>query len=469
MLKLLLAIIISAASAYPQTDYTYEKLKIGDLLKDTFFTSTGISISIYDLTEDKTVFELDTRKLLRPASNMKILTSAAGLLFLDSEYNFSTSLMYTGTIVNRTLYGDLYIKGGCDPDFITSDLDTLIKELTLNNIFDISGKIFIDLTMKDSLFWGKGWMWDDDPSTDAPYLSALNINDNVITVFVKPGDLMKPALITTEPETGYINIINRTATSNGYDPLTVTRDWFNRTNNIIAEGNISPSDTGYAVKLNVFSPESYFMKLFFEKLEYSGIKNAGVFFKSEVPEKAVNLYTFKRSLDTVIVNLNKVSDNLSAEMIIYALSEQYYGRNAAARNGLLLLDSLIILSGHNPENFVLADGSGVSHYNLVSTGLINDILNYIYRNNYDLFIKLYNSLPAAGIDGTLRTRMKGSSSENNVHAKTGTLSGVSSLSGYLKTKKGNTLSFSIILQNYRGSAVQARYFQDTICNILTGS
>jgi serine-type D-Ala-D-Ala carboxypeptidase/endopeptidase (penicillin-binding protein 4) len=469
MHRLLLSIIIFAASVYPQADYTYEKLKIGDLLKDTFFTSTGISISIYDLTEDKTVFELDTRKLLRPASNMKILTSAAGLLFLDSEYNFSTSLMYTGTIVNRTLYGDLYIKGGCDPDFTTSDLDSLVKALTRNNIFDISGRIFIDVSMKDSLFWGRGWMWDDDPSTDAPYLSALNINDNVITVFVKPGDMMKPALITTEPETGYINIINRTTTSNGYNPLTVTRDWFNRTNNIIAEGNISPADTGYAVKLNIFSPESYFMNLLFEKFEYAGIKNAGVFYKSEVPDKAVNLYTFRRSLDTVIVNLNKVSDNLSAEMIIYALAEKYYGRKAAARNGLLLIDSLISLSGHNPANFVVADGSGVSHYNLVSTGLINDILKYIYSGHREIYNKLYNSFPAAGIDGTLRTRMKKSSSENNVHAKTGTLSGVSSLSGYLKTKKGNTLSFSIILQNYRGSAVQARYFQDTICNILTGS
>jgi serine-type D-Ala-D-Ala carboxypeptidase/endopeptidase (penicillin-binding protein 4) len=155
-------------------------------------------------------------------------------------------------------------------------------------------------------------------------------------------------------------------------------------------------------------------------------------------------------------------------MVLYALAEKYYGRGAAAKDGIKLIDSLISLAGHNPGDYVLADGSGVSHYNLISTELINDILKYFFFNQYDLYQKLYSSFPAAGVDGTLRTRMKKSSSENNVHAKTGTLSGVSSLSGYLSSTKGNLLSFSIMLQNYRGSAVKARYFQDTICNILTG-
>jgi serine-type D-Ala-D-Ala carboxypeptidase/endopeptidase (penicillin-binding protein 4) len=134
---------------------------------------------VYDLTEKQTVFEKDAQKLLRPASNMKILTSAAGLLFLGEEYKFRTSVLYTGSIINGVLLGDLYIKGGCDPDFTTSDLDSIINALLKADIREVSGKIYIDLSMKDELFWGKGWMWDDDPSTDAPYLSALNINDNL--------------------------------------------------------------------------------------------------------------------------------------------------------------------------------------------------------------------------------------------------------------------------------------------------
>jgi serine-type D-Ala-D-Ala carboxypeptidase/endopeptidase (penicillin-binding protein 4) len=470
MLKALIAVILYSYLVFPQTEYLQVQNRIGELLKDEFFASSSISLSIYDLTQDQIVFEIDSKKLLRPASNMKILTSAAGLLFLGEEYNFRTNLYYTGAIINQTLYGDLYIEGGCDPDFTSDDLDSLITALARNNIYDISGDIFIDLTMKDTLFWGNGWMWDDDPSTDAPYLSALNINDNAVMVLIKPGQPGNPAFIRTEPVTDYVTIINETITTNEFLPSAfITRDWVNRTNNIIARGKVAPADSEIAVLLNIFSPENYFMYLFYEKMEENGIRAGKVYLKSGVPDKAVNFYTFARSLDTVVVNLNKISDNLSAEMVLYALGEKYYGRPATARNGLRLIDSLIILAGHNPSDYVLADGSGVSHYNLISANLINDILKYYHNTEGNLFTKLYNSFPVAGVDGTLRNRMRRTSSENNVRAKTGTLSGVSSLSGYLTNKRGNTLSFSIIIQNYRGSSAYARYIQDVICNILSGT
>jgi serine-type D-Ala-D-Ala carboxypeptidase/endopeptidase (penicillin-binding protein 4) len=467
MIRSFFIFLVFVASLYPQTDYLTVRHRINELLKDEYFTSTSISISAYDLTEGHIILDLDSKKLLRPASNMKILTSAAGLLFLGDDYTFRTSLAYTGSIINKTLYGDLYIQGGCDPDFTSDDLDTLINQLYLNNITEISGSIFLDVSFKDTLFWGKGWMWDDDPSTDAPYLSAVNINDNAVKVFLSPGNYSGQAVLRTEPETRYFNIINQTITTDANIPLAfVTRDWVNRTNNIIAHGRVAPADSEFAVVLNVFAPEDYFMHLFFERADIRGIKTGGIFSRAVVPEMAYNLYTFERPLDTVIVNLNKISDNLSAEMVLYALAEKYYGRPATINNGIRLIDSLIVLSGNDPLAYVLADGSGVSHYNLISTKLINDILRYIFLEQGELYPKLYNSFPVGGVDGTLRNRMKRSQSENNVHAKTGTLSGVSSLSGYLTNTKGNLISFSIMLQNYRGSAGYARYIQDTICSIL---
>jgi serine-type D-Ala-D-Ala carboxypeptidase/endopeptidase (penicillin-binding protein 4) len=470
MLRIWVAVVFLFTSAYSQTDYSEVRHRISTLLKDEFFTSAAISIDVYDLTEDQQVFESDSKKLMRPASNMKILTSAASLLFLDEDYKFTTSIYYTGSILNRTLYGDLYIQGGCDPGFTSEDLDSLVISLIENNIYEISGRIFIDISMKDTLFWGNGWMWDDDPSTDAPYLSALNINNNSVRVSISPGELSQPARIRTEPETGYLNIINQTTTSyHNPNPVFVTRDWINRTNNIIAVGSIAPTDTEKTVKLNVFNPENYFMQLFLEKIKLNGIMTDEIFTKASVPERAYLLKSLERDLDTVIIKLNKVSDNLSAEMVVYALAGNYYGKPATIKNGLRLVDSLISLAGNNPREYVLADGSGVSHYNLISAELINNVLKFIFQKRGELYPKLYNSFPIGGLDGTLRSRMKKTPAENNVRAKTGTLSGVSALSGYLTNRKGNTIAFSIIIQNFRGEAKYARYLQDVICSILAGS
>jgi serine-type D-Ala-D-Ala carboxypeptidase/endopeptidase (penicillin-binding protein 4) len=457
--------LLFTAITFAQTDYTPVRAELEQLLKDDFFKSTGISISIHDLTENQVIFERDSRKLLRPASNMKILTSAAGLLFLGEEYKFRTGLYYTGSVINETLYGDLYIKGGCDPDFTSEDLDSLVSSVSSLNIKTVTGKVYADLSMKDSLFWGNGWMWDDDPSTDAPYLSALNINDNAIKVFIKGGKLNEKALVRTEPVTRFVNIINETITSTRGPSLEVNRNWVYRMNDIKVSGRISPEDS-VSVTLNIYSPENYFTTFFFENLKQQGIKVRDTIYYAFLPDNAIEIFTFERPFDSVLVNLNKTSDNLSAEMVLYALSAKNR-MPANARGGLKFIDSLSGICGMDPSDYVFADGSGVSHYNLVSSELLLSVLRYFYYNYSELFKKLYNSFPAAGIDGTLRSRMKNTASQGNVHAKTGTLSGVSSLSGYLTTGRGNLLAFSVLIQNYKGNSSFARYIQDTICNILS--
>ncbi len=469
MIRSFLVLLIFLSRSFPQTSYTVETGKIDELLNSGYFLSSGISINIYDLTGNKQVYEKDSRKLFHPASNMKILTTAAGLLFLGGNYSFKTTVWYTGNVINNILYGDIYVQGGCDPDFVSGDLDSLINPILNAGIKEISGHIYFDISMKDSLFWGNGWMWDDDPSTDAPYMSALNINDNSVKVFVKPGEEGKPASVLTDPETDYVNIHNKTSTvfADSDNSINVDRNWIDRTNDIIVTGIISPLDTEYTASLNIYKPEEYFASLFIRRLLEKGISTAKSGGFCLVPANGVKLAVRERLFDSVLINLNKVSDNLSAEMVLLALAEKYYGRPASARNGLKLIDSLIVLAGKDPDDYVLADGSGVSHYNLVTTELINTILQYLYYNRNDLFIKLYHSFPVAGIDGTLKTRMRNTASENNVHAKTGTLSGVSSLSGYLTTKSRNMLSFSIMIQNFRGSSAAARKFQDDICNIFT--
>ena len=442
------------------------KLNIDKLLSDNFFETTLAAVDIYDLTAQQILYQKNNKMLLHPASNMKILTTAAALLFLGPDYKFQTKLYYTGEIVNQTLYGDLYIKGGCDPDFTSQDIDSLVYAINSVGIKEISGNIYGDVSMIDSLFWGSGWMWDDDPSTDEPYLTALNINDNAISVLAErtnPGKLIKVSIL---PETKYVQIDNKAISvdSGISNTLKVTRDWLYRKNTIIIKGALNREKE--LNRVNVFKPELYFLTLFQESLNKLGIKSEGEKSFSSVPSFAVPLYTFERTFDSVIVNLNKTSDNLSAEMTLRALGAKYNKLPSTAEDGIKMIDSMIVLAGLDPTVYRLVDGSGVSHYNLISAELLIGILKYFYYQHPELYEILYNSFPAAGVDGTLRNRMKNTKAEKNVHAKTGTLSGVSCLSGYVTAANGNQIAFSILIQNHVRNTAAAVAFQNEVCRLL---
>ncbi len=471
----LIAILLFAfltTKSFAQLNESEINSGIDSVLSDYFFKSTLMGIKVYDLSQNKVLFEKNDKLLMKPASNMKILTTAAGLVFLGPDYNFTTSIKYSGKIINGILYGDLFAVGGCDPDFTTKDIDSLVNVIKKSGIKEITGHLYGDVSMMDSLFWGNGWMWDDDPSTDAPYLTPLCVNTNSVGVIVKPGKPGDKAELTMVPQTNYFNIINNTLTvipdsSNTYS---LNRDWMHRKNTLIVEGNINtkavPDSLTDTLRVNAYRPDLYFLTLMKEHLGGSGIEVKGDIDTSTAPASAVDLFDFKRSFKNVIVNLNKVSYNLGAEMTMYAMAAKFFGEPATAKHGVMMTDSLLSLSGMNPSDYRLVDGSGVSHYNLISAELIVAVLKYMYENNVDLFNILRNSFPVAGVDGTLKNRMIDTPAQGIVHAKTGTLSGVASLSGYLTSKNGHLLAFSMLVQNFVGSSKPARDFQDRICNIL---
>jgi D-alanyl-D-alanine carboxypeptidase/D-alanyl-D-alanine-endopeptidase (penicillin-binding protein 4) len=334
------------------------------------------------------------------------------------------------------------------------------------------GGIYGDISKKDSLYWGKGWMWDDDPEPSAPYLSTLNINDNSIEVFVEGSSVDSPAVISLIPNTNFVTIVNNsiTVSTNSSEDFIVTRDWVNKKNAIIVEGKIRKTSVidsaKHITKINLLEPDDYFLTLLNEKLNDEGIEIEKSIGTKNHPENAVHLTSVNRSMDTVLADLNKESDNLNAEMLIYAMAYQDSGAPASSDNGLAAIKRLIDSLGFNSDDFSIADGSGVSHYNLISADLLLELLKYIYYKRKDLFEMFYNSLPIAGVDGTLKNRMKNTSAQNNVHAKTGTLNGVSNLSGYVTAKNGHLIVFSILIQNFVKEYSTARNFQNNICELL---
>lgn len=452
MFKKIIFILLIVSVSFPQN----LKSKLDKVLKDKYFDTCLVAIQIEDLTTNKTLYKKNEKLLLRPASNMKIITSSAGLFYLTPEYEFKTDLYYDGYVANDTLYGNLFVVGGCDPDFVTKDLYTFVDAIKSLNISVINGNIYGDVSFKDSLYWGKGWMWDDDPSSDAPYLSALNINDNCVEVtYDGLNDEVK-----LNPKTNYVSVIQ----IYNHKKLTIDRNWLERKNEIIINGDAEGKT--YSAKVNVLNPANYFLTVFSEVLDSNNIKLTGNIEIQKLLSNANFLTSVNRKYSDVIINLNKTSDNLSAEMTLYALADKYSGKPATADSGIQFINQLIDSVGLESKNYRFVDGSGVSHYNLVSAELLVSILKYLSKEKPELFKILYDSFPIAGIDGTLENRMLKTKAENNVHAKTGTLSGVSTLSGYLTNKKKHTIAFSILMQNFVGSASKAKKLQDEICKIL---
>ncbi|MCH8032798.1 MAG: D-alanyl-D-alanine carboxypeptidase/D-alanyl-D-alanine-endopeptidase [Bacteroidetes bacterium] len=468
--KSILILIFFSFNFLAQSGLNKLKNDLNKIVNDKFFEQSQIAIEIFDLTEGKSLFSHNNKLLLHPASNMKLLTSAAGLVFLGPEYKFTTTLYYNGVAEGVTLYGDLYIVGGLDPDLTLNDLDSLVQALKSLEIRFITENIYADISIKDSIYWGRGWMWDDNPDPGAPMLSALNINNNAIEVFVTGNKVGLPGIVSLKPETQFVKIENHSVTVPSTVPgnLNITRDWLNGKNTLFIEGQVRLGEvidtSAHSNKLNLLKPEKYFLTLFKEHLEKEKIYSYGELDIKTLPSGSIYLAEINRSLAKVLINLNKESDNLSAEMLLYALALKDSAAPAVAKNGIGIIKSLIDSVGLDPNDYSLADGSGVSRYNLVSTELLIELLKYMYKHSE--FYPYYNSLSIAGVDGTLKKRMKNTKAENNVHAKTGTLAGVSSLSGYVSAKNGNLITFAIMIQNFVEKNSVARRFQDKICKLL---
>ena len=263
--------------SFPQKADQHFQSEIQKIINDPFFDQTIIALDIFDLTDSVSLFQQNNKLLLRPASNMKLLTSAAALINLGEYYSFRTDLYHTGVIDGETLYGDIFVVGGFDPDFTTKDLDSLVRVVKSLGIKKIAGGVNGDISKKDSMYWGKGWMWDDDPEPSAPYLSALNINDNSIEVFVEGSKIDSPAIVTLIPNTNFVTVENNSVTvsEGNTNDFLITRDWVGKENTIIVNGRVSKTSVIDSAeqksKVNLLHPERYFLTLFKERLELEGI------------------------------------------------------------------------------------------------------------------------------------------------------------------------------------------------------
>lgn len=438
--------------------------RLDTLIKYQLPVGSNVGISIYDLTDGKFLYTYQADKLSRPASTMKLLTTITALSHPDADDPFKTEVWYQGVIEQDTLKGDLYVVGGYDPEFDDEALDSLVNAVSRFPFSVISGHVYGDVSMKDSIYWGSGWAWDDTPASYQPYLSPLMLNKGLVTVTASPGERGHLASLDCVPASSYYTVTNETKSRTpAAGRFGVSRDWLQNGNNIVVKGNVEGKRTGM---VNIYSSRDFFMHTFLERLQAKGIQCPVNYAFNELQKDSlsVQIALFETAIQDVINQIMKESDNLNAEALLCRLGAQATGKkHISDEDGLSVIRKQIKALGEDPDYYKLADGCGLSNYNYISPNLLIAFLKFAYSRT-DVFQKLYKALPIGGVDGTLKYRMKrGTPSYKNVHAKTGSFTAINCLAGYLRTTNEHEIAFAIMNQNVLSGA-KARAFQDAVCD-----
>ncbi|SFA90585.1 MULTISPECIES: D-alanyl-D-alanine carboxypeptidase/D-alanyl-D-alanine-endopeptidase [unclassified Bacillus (in: firmicutes)] len=432
-------------------------------------------ISVRDASSGKVIYEHLANTRLRPASNMKLLTAAAALSVLGPKYRFSTEVYTTGKVTGSVLEGDLYLKGKGDPTLLKSDFAKLTKELKEKGITQITGNVFADDSWYDDVRLPLDLPWSDEFTYYGAQISALSASPNedydvgsVVVEVTSGNGIGKPGNVKITPDTDYVQIINRvtTVTPDGKKEVKFKRE--HGSNKIIIEGMIPYKAKLAREWISVWEPTGYALALFRQALSEEKINVNGQFQKGAVPDQATLTLTHSSMpLSELLVPFMKLSNNAHAEILVKEMGRVVKGEGSWEK-GLEVMESELKKLGVNTENLVMRDGSGISHVNLVPAQEISQLLYDV--QNKDWFPTYLNSLPVAGMEekmtgGTLRKRMKEAPLRGNVRAKTGSISTVSTLAGYVKTQSGDGVVFSILLNNLTDDD-KGKAIEDNLMKIL---
>jgi D-alanyl-D-alanine carboxypeptidase/D-alanyl-D-alanine-endopeptidase (penicillin-binding protein 4) len=385
--------------------------KIEELISEVP-SGTRTALMIYNpLTED-TIISINASESMIPASNTKLFTTAVALELMGGDYLLSTRIMADDSdFSDGIIEGNIYIKGFGNPTFESDDLDSLVNELYRSGLRKITGDVVGDDTYFDNVYSRDDWINDERANVNLPPISALVINRNRTTVVRKRRGRYR---------TYFVNINN---------------------------------------------PPLFAAKKLKEKLSSYGIEVDGNPVSLQAPDSVKNLVESSISLRELLQKINKRSDNFLAECLFKTIGAVYSGQQGNSFFSTQAILSYIRDNGIYSEGTQIVDGSGISRFDQVTAGALTGLLEKIYFNikNYQDF---YNSLSVAGVDGTLKDRMVGTSAENNFRGKTGTLNGVSSVSGYITTADGDDLIVCIIFEFKKDGARKYRDIQDRIIELL---
>jgi len=478
--------------------------RIDEIVRQPALEPGFFAVKVVSLDTGELIYEQNANKFVRPASNMKLYTVAAAFDRLTPDYHFVTSVYAKEKIDDGKIKGDLVIYGRGDPSlsprFNTGDyfkgINDLAERIVAAGVKRIKGDLVGDESYFNGAPLGSGWEWEDLTWSYGAQVSALSINDNAIDLNVKPGaSLGAPVIITTgPPAASFMTIVNRAVTSarGSTGALRIYRGL--GANSLEITGSLPLGDAGFVGGIALPDPALAFVSMLRDALIKRGVKIdgrvrtvtarsgasivpdplAGLTVLTNVPQPPapIEIASLQSPAFSVIAAQTlKPSQNQYTELILRTLGRLRppppgeLGRTRDNEEvGLEVVRDLLRQAGVGDSEVSLNDGSGLSRNDLISANTTTKLLTFMSKHKY--FAQFREALPIAGVDGTLRTRMRGTPAEGNVRAKTGSLSSVASLSGYVTTAAGERLVFSLMLNNYPDASAVRRDSIDAIAVLL---
>ncbi len=414
-------------------------------------------VLVKSLDTNDTLYALNARKLLMPASNMKIVTLAAAAARLGWDYQYDTKLLAGGAVQGGALDGDLVVVGSGDPSITDAAAPAVFaswaEALKARGVTRITGRVIGDDRAFGGESLGMGWSWDDLPDGYAAGIGALQFDENMARVTIAPGPTGgSPAIVTMAPESAGLVVRNRLTTGTAGSAESIEMHRLPGSTALELRGSVPVGSTAGVHTVSVDNPTLFFVSALRRALIAAGVdvQRAAVDIDDLQDAPATDgmrtLIDYRSPpLSTLAMRLMKASQNQYAETLLKTLGADAgvpTAENGAAIAALILQDWGVPTGG-----LIQRDGSGLSRYDYVTPESLVTILSHVDADAV-LRAPFEESLPIAGRDGSLSNRMKGTPAEGNARVKTGSMSNVRALSGYVTTADGERLVFSIIANNF---------------------
>ncbi len=441
-----------AAPADQREEREALKAALLEVIQSTPLKASRVGVHMVSLDDGSVVFSQNADELLNPASNVKLVTSAAALATLGPEYRFDTEFLVDGELPADGKVKTLWVRGKGDPSMTTERMYGVVSELFHTGLREVQ-EIIIDDSWFDAERTPPGY---DQEESDRAYMAptgAVSFNWNAVAIYLRPGE--EPGdkgVVEVEPPSDFFIVENHLTTGRRRARrVSISSKPTGDKQRITVRGQLPPTQGALSLYKKIDNPPMYFGYTLKEMLRSRGIKVRGRVKLGLTPSRARLLHVAQSdTFDIVLKRLNKLSNNFVAEMLLKAMGAEVRGAPGSFTRGIQVVESFLERDVGIPRGtYVMKNGSGLNDTNRFSATQLTRILQHMYRR-FPLAPEYLSSLGIAGKDGTLKYRFEGSDAVGRLRAKTGTLENVSALSGFVEAAGGEKLIFAMMVNDYPG-------------------